>query len=183
MSESGRFSVIKEHVCKLDHLDKSNTHDGGLGVVSPSESFNETGNHGDNVFQGSTQRHTGNVTHHSHMEELVGNVEDDDICIRTGIHNIRNGNDVLWELNSWEVLHIFMLSVNDLGQFATLHLFFENPHFHGLVELLRSLSGIFSNNLGNRRSPITRSHDSGTEWLVFRAGSLALSSQLVVHVI
>ena len=70
----GVDSGTEEHLTELDHLQETDSHDGGLGVVTPAHAINPTGSEGDDVLEGSSQRHTRHVVYYSDME--VGAVEE-----------------------------------------------------------------------------------------------------------
>lgn len=64
----------KELLAELDHLEETDTHDGGLGVVTPAETVDPAGSEGDDVLEGTGQRDTGNIAGDTDVE--VRTVED-----------------------------------------------------------------------------------------------------------
>lgn len=59
---------------------------------------------------------------------------------------------VSWQLVPREVLHIFMLGVDDFSQFAPVHHLLKHPHFHSLVKFW-ILGCVVSHDFGNGRTP------------------------------
>lgn len=51
-----------------------------------------------------------------------------------------------------EILHIFMLGVDDFSQFAPVHRLLKHPHFHSLVKF-GILGCVVSHYFGNGRTP------------------------------
>lgn len=66
--------LTKEFLSKVNHLQQTHAHDGGLGVVTPAATVDEAGSQRNNVLQGAAQRDTGDVGDHADVE--VGAVEE-----------------------------------------------------------------------------------------------------------
>lgn len=67
------LDIHKELLRKVLHLQDTNAHDSGLGVVTPAKTIAEASANGHNVLQGTTQADTGHVLNKTHAE--VGRVE------------------------------------------------------------------------------------------------------------
>ena len=64
----------EELLAELDHLEQTDAHDGGFGVVPPAQTVDPTGGEGDDVLEGPGQRDAGDIAGHADVE--VGTVED-----------------------------------------------------------------------------------------------------------
>lgn len=62
-------------------------------------------------------------------------------------------NHIFWEFDAWQVLDVFMLSVDDLRQLPAINHLFVHVHLNFWVESFLPLHHIFSKNFGNRRPP------------------------------
>lgn len=64
----------EEHFTELDHLQQTDSHDGGLGIVTPTHAVNPAGSEGNDVLESTTQRYTCHIAHYTDVE--VGAVEE-----------------------------------------------------------------------------------------------------------
>lgn len=82
ISDAGRFhgegvgvdGVREEAIAEFSHFQETNSHNGGFGIVTPTQTVDPTGGDGNDVFQSTTQRDTGDVRHHSDVK--VSSVEE-----------------------------------------------------------------------------------------------------------
>lgn len=57
------------------------------------------------------------------------------------------------QLVAWQVFHVFMVCVDDFGEFAVVHRLLKHPHVNRGVKLV-IFGCVGTNNLGNGRSPV-----------------------------
>lgn len=62
-------------------------------------------------------------------------------------------NHIFWEFDAWQVLDVFMLSVDDLRQLSAVNHLLVHVHLNFWVKFFLPLHHIFSKNFGNRRPP------------------------------
>lgn len=92
-------------------------------------------------------------------DELVRNNKDKHSGITAGLEQIRAGDNVLRQLDSWEIFDVLMLGVDDLGQVASVDLLLKDPHLDLVVILVEELD-VASNDLGDSGTPVARSNES-----------------------
>lgn len=62
-------------------------------------------------------------------------------------------NHIFWEFDAWQVLDVFMLSVDDLRQLPAVNHLLVHVHLNFWVKFFLPLHHIFSKNFGNCRPP------------------------------
>lgn len=93
------------------------------------------------------------------VEELVGSDKDDESCVLNYILETGGGNEVLGEVDIWEVSLVAVGLVDDLGELLAVDLLLADPHANFGVEVVIAAPGVLSSDLGQGSSPRAGSDD------------------------
>lgn len=86
-------------------------------------------------------------------QELMGQVEDDDVGALHGLEQIRLGNEVVGQLDLWQVSHVFVLRVEDVGEVLAVDLFLSDPDADFVFKEFGVGGSVFGDDFGDGGSP------------------------------
>lgn len=96
-------------------------------------------------------------------EELVGDVEDDDVCALDGVEQVWISHQILWQLDVWQVLDVLVLCVDDVGEVLAANGLLEDPHVDSCGKEILVDGRVLGDDLGDGGAPVTRADDGDLE--------------------
>jgi hypothetical protein len=82
-------------------------------------------------------------------DELMGQHKHKDGSTLASVNDVRNGLDVVGQLDTLEVLYVFVFTVNDLGELFTIVVFLKHPLTDFLFKKIREVLNVLSDNLAD----------------------------------
>lgn len=89
----------------------------------------------------------------------MGHDKDEDRCALDGLEDLWYGDNVLGQLNVWQVANVLVCAVDDLGQLAAVDRLLVHPHVDRLLKQAAVLR-VLAHDARDGAAPVARAQDA-----------------------